>query len=371
VPITTPANVHSSSSIEHATSSSAEAHLAVSSSYYPGQSSSAVYPSSSGAVYTASSSSSASVYYYGSNATVPVYGDEAKSTSCTTSSARETSSAPVYAASAPVYGDKNPSYPVNSVSVKKNDYPYLPSFTPVTPIYPDTTSAPVYGGGEEYKPSTTITTTYATTYVDVCETGYTTKTTTFAVTYAPMTTPAPGKPTPPPAYGWDVTTKVCQKGCGEGVKTVTVTVPCTKCNYVATPTPVGPAPGKPTPVVPVPGKPTPAVPVVPGTETITTKVYQTKIITLSKVPVPEAPKSKPAEVPVVSKPVVPAYGTSVVAMPSGKPVGAKNGTVSVSVGTATPSKTGYAPPVFTGAASSLQSTGLVAVIGAAVAMLLL
>jgi hypothetical protein len=51
-----------------------------------------------------------------------------------------------------------------------------------------------------------------------------------------------------------------------------------------------------------------------------------------------------------------------------------NGTVSsISVGTGvkpTPSKTGYAPPVFTGAAASVQAGGIVAVLGVAAAFFL-
>jgi hypothetical protein len=261
----------------------------------------------------------------------------------------------------------------------------------VTPIYPPTTSKPVYNDYNQPPVSkTTVTTTYTTTYVDICETGYITKTTTFAVTYCPTTTPAvptPGKPNNPPTYGWDVITKVCQSGCGNGPKTVTVTVPCTKCDL-----------SKSTPTPAVPNKPT-----CNGSDckatTITTKVYQTKIITLTKSPVPvppqsqppvygdkpsskpvvpEAPKSTP---PAVSKPVVVPEGpksTPVVsrpAVPSPPVYGNKNnGTVSsISVGTGvkpTPSKTGYAPPVFTGAAASVQAGGIVAVLGVAAAIFL-
>jgi hypothetical protein len=225
--------------------------------------------------------------------------------------------------------------------------------------------------------------------VDVCETGYITKTTTFAVTYCPTATPTPGKPNNPPAYGWDTKTTVCNKGCGEGPKIVTVTVPCTKCDYVkSTPTPA------------VPNKP-----VCNGydckdtTSTTTTKVYQTKIITLTKVPIPEAPKSsppvyggdkpsskpyeapkstpaKPVSSPVVSKPVVPASSPviSKPIVPTGPPSKpSTNGTISIGTGvkpTPTPSKTGYAPPVFTGAATGLQAGGFVAMVGVVAAMVL-
>jgi hypothetical protein len=294
------------------------------------------------------------------------------STSCTTSIAKETSSAPVHSVhseSAPVYGEKYPSYPVSSI--KKNDYPNLPEFAPVTPISPAPTSAPAHGADEQ-KLSRTITTTYTTTYVDVCETGYTTKTTTFAVTYAPSTTSEAEKLAAPPAYGWDVTTKVCNKGCGSGPKTITVTVPCTKCNYIVTPTPDVPA-GKATPAVPDAHNSTPIVPdthkhtpIVPDSETITTKIYQTKIITLSKVPTPAASQSKPAEVPAASKPIISAYGTGMPAQTAGN-----NGTMSVGTGVQPiASKTGYVPPMFTGAAAGTHVDGVVALVAVVVAMVL-
>ncbi|KAH8722803.1 hypothetical protein GQ44DRAFT_711283 [Phaeosphaeriaceae sp. PMI808] len=125
---------------------------------------------------------------------------------------------------------------------------------------------------------------------------------------------------------------------------------------------------------------------------ITTKVYHTRVITLSTIPVregpksisyngctgygcqPEAPVSMPntpvqgtpiirpsvPATPIVSKPAVPtAY------KPNG-PVYGNNGNGTNVVGTgvrATPSKTGYTPPVFTGAASSIQAGSVVAVVG--------
>ena len=429
----------------------------ISSTYYPtGQTSSAVYPvsslSSSASVHSygnfsapisysvpAYGGSSSSAPVYGVSSSAPVYGESPKSTPCTTSSAKDATSTlgypPVYPNSVPVYNDY-PSYPVSSPV--KNDYPYLPSFTPVSPIYPPATSVASYN--DYYQPpvsKTTVTTTYTTTYVDVCETGYVTKTTTFAVTYCPSTTPAvptPGKPNNPPTYGWDVSTKVCQSGCGEGPKTVTVTIPCTKCDLSkATPTPGVPnkpntpekpntpsnpnkpscngydckeeTPNKPsTPSTPsTPNKPntpsTPSTPSIPNKPScngfdckdsstfITSKIYETKIITLTKTPVPETPKSsqpvysdkpssKPADAPKVtpvsSKPSEPAKSTPGV---SGTPVyggGKNNGTISVSVGTGvnTPSKTGYNPPVFTGAASGVQVGGVGVVVGVVAAFFL-
>ena len=257
---------------------------------------------------------------------------------------------------APVYGEKHPSYPVSSI--KKNDHSYLPEFTPATPIYPAPTSAPAHGA-ENPQPHT-ITTMYTTTYVDVCEMGYTTKTTTFAVTYAPTATPEAGKPDAPPAYGWDVTTKVCDKGCGNGPKTVTVTVPCTKCSYIATPTPIVPDAHMSTPAVPDSHTPTLAT---PNSETITTKVFQTKIITLSRIPAPTASHSKPAEVQAASKSIVPAYGTGLPAEP------ASNGTVSVGTGVKpVANKIECVSPVFTGAVAGMQVGGVVGFVAVAVAM---
>lgn len=105
---------------------------------------------------------------------------------------------------------------------------------------------------------------------------------------------------------------------------------------------------------------------IPDSETITTKIYQTKIITLSKVPAPAASQSKPAEVPAASKPVVPAYGTGVPAKPAGN-----NGTMSVGTGVKpVASKTGYAPPIFTGAAAGMQVGDVVGLVAVAVAMVL-
>jgi hypothetical protein len=380
-----------------ASNSSSEVHTPVpvvpfngsSTALFPtGQSSILIHPSGTGASYPAGSSPTGSTHHYGNSSApvsyfVPAYrgsasavvygGNAAQSTPCTTSSAYGAAYTPVYPNSVNNYGG-NPSYPVSSPV--KNDYPYLPEFTPLSAVYPPTTSAPAYNDYNQPPVSkTTITTTYTTTYVDVCETGYTTKTTTFAVTYCSTSTPTVptlGKPNNPPTYGWDITTKVCNSGCGQGPKTVTVTVPCTQCNYASQPTP--------TPNKPSCNGPDCAL-------TTTTKVYQTKIITLTKVPVPEGPKSvydlpksapvygdKPASKPVDAPKATPEAGKPVV---SGKPVPSPgkpgNGTVSMSFGTgvgATPTKTGYGPPVFTGAAASVQVGGVVAVLGAVAALVL-
>ncbi|KAH3966997.1 hypothetical protein HBI49_131340 [Parastagonospora nodorum] len=158
------------------------------------------------------------------------------------------------------------------------------------------------------------------------------------------------------------TTKVYNKDCRSGPKTVTVTVHCTNCDYVATPTPDVPA-GKPAPAVPDAYKPTPMA---PDFETIPTKIYQTMIITLSNASTPAASQSKSAEVPAASKPIIPAYGTGMPAQTAGN-----NGTMSVGTGVQPiASKTGYAPPMFTGAASGMQGGSAVALIAVAVAMVL-
>ncbi|KAH7381229.1 hypothetical protein DE146DRAFT_669988 [Phaeosphaeria sp. MPI-PUGE-AT-0046c] len=313
---------------------------------------------------------------YQSSVSVPVY-DVPKSTPCTSSTVKKASSTPVYND----YG----SYPA---STPKNDYPSYPASTPKNdyPSYPMTSSKPSYG--DNYKtPSskTTITTTYTTTYVDICETGYITKTTTFAVTYCPPTaTPTPGGPKKTPTnYGWDYETKVCNKGCGEGPKTVTVTVPCKNCNYA-----------KPTP-------PAQSKPVCNGYDCVytTTKVYSTKVVTITKTPVPQPPMSTPIQskpntpiskpsvpsskpnTPIVytpvsspaSKPVVPASSpvVSKPTVPTGPP-GKTNNTMSIGTGVKpTPSKTGYVPPAqFTGAAAGVQAGGFVAVVAVAAAMFL-
>jgi hypothetical protein len=372
--------------------------------------SSAPYSSYYGGAYPYSSSSAASIHYdayssapasypisaYSGYASAPAYGDKPPtSTPCTTPSvaAYVVPTYPVYPAEVSSHG-QNPSYPMggpvkqkypnsapgydsspshaNSAlaydsytksapsydtypasSPVKNDYPYLPSFTPVTPIYPPTTSAPSYNDYPVSK--TTITTTYTTTYIDVCPTGYTT-------------------------YGWDVTTKVCDKGCGENKKTVTLTVPCTSCNYAT----------------PVPKKP-----VCNGydcVKDVTSKVYETKIITVT---VPARPKSdvpkQSYSVPVysASKPIYdaskskPVYGASKpvyeapksVPVVPGKPasptpamwVGGNKGNGTMGSGTgahAAPSKTGYYPPIFTGAASGLQVSSIFAVVSVIAAMAL-
>lgn len=343
---------------------------------------------------------------YQSSVSIPVY--DAKSTPCTSSTIKKASSTPVYNDYA--YPPKSTpngydSYPPVSTPNNYGGYDsYPPKSTPKNDYgsYPVTTSKPSYGDNYYNTPSskTTITTTYTKTYVDICETGYITKTSTWAVTYCPSTaTATPGKPKTPTNWGWDYETKVCYKGCGEGPKTVTVTVPCKNCNYA-----------KPTPPPKIESKP-----VCYGDNCIytTTKVYSTKVITITKTPVPDMPKStpiqsKPASKPVcqgydcpgpkppvstpASKPVVPASSPAPkppVSSPASKPVvpasspvvskptvptgpSKNNNTIVYSTGVVpTPSKTGYVPPAqFTGAAAGVQTGGFVAVVAVAAAMFL-
>lgn len=330
---------------------------------------------------------------YQSSVSVPVY--DAKSTPCT-SSVKKASSTPI----------GYDSYPPKSTPIGYDSYPpvstpnnyggydsYPPKSTPKNDYgsYPVTTSKPSYGDNYNTPSSkTTITTTITKTYVDICETGYITKTSTWAITYCPTTaTPTPGKPQKTPTnWGWDYETKVCYKGCGEGPKTVTVTVPCKNCNYV-----------KPTPTPKIESKP-----VCNGYDCVytTTKVYSTKVITITKTPIPDVPKSTPIQSKPISKlvcegpncgpkpPVSTPASKPVVSTPASKPVvpasspvvskptvptgpSKSNNTIIYSTGGSkpTPSKTGYVPPAqFTGAAAGVQAGGFVAIAAVAAAMFL-
>ncbi|KAI8931634.1 hypothetical protein NX059_011285 [Plenodomus lindquistii] len=297
------------------------------------------------------------------------------------------SSAPAHgdgydAKSTPVYGngyDAKSSavyvngYDTKSSAVHGNEYPYLPSFTPLSPYPEAATTKPVYGAGnddKDYPEGSKTTSTTTVTYIDVCETGYTTITTTHIVTYGPgpstavaaTPTPGGGKPFYPPP-GFEVTTKVCNKGCGNGPKTVTVTIPATQ--YIQHPAP--------TPVHPVP-----TAPVHPGDNTLYTTIYRTKVITLSKAPAATSEHlvvypssavdgddkpSKPAQTPKSHKPGNPIQ--SAVKPSAGNGYPASNGTVHYSTGVLNPtaSKTGYDIPQFTGAASSARVGGFIAVLG--------
>lgn len=238
------------------------------------------------------------------------------------------------------------------------------------------------------------------------ETGYTTITTTHTATYCPTTTPAPRKDYatyPPP--GFEVTTKVCNYGCGSGPTTVTVTIPCSKCgNSYPTGKPEYPTHDKPEypthdkPEYPThdkpeyPAYPKPTKPAYPVDET-TTKVYQTKVITLSKIAIPESeyyalyPSAPAPAYPEGDKPTKPTHADEYPSKPYPTPAGDKPGkpyypggtyaagneTMQYGTGYVKPSasKTGGYPavPEFTGAAASVRAGGVLAFVAAA-AMLL-
>jgi hypothetical protein len=369
--------VHGSVST-HAASASSGAYSASSITYRdsnpPALTSAAVHASSSSGTSLASFSSVALAHQndyssvpasnpspiYSGPVSGHVYGDNAPaSTPYTTSSPMSTSSNlihPVLANSAYNFGD-HPSYPVGS-PVKKN-YPPTPSKVTLT---------------------TTYTRTYTKTCIDAFETVYTTKITTFAVTYCPTITPAeptPGKPKMPskpndlPSNGWDRTTKNCNKGCGEAGRIIPLTVPCTQCNHAEKPIC--------RPIIP-------PEPVCNGdscgkdASRTTAKVYETKIVTLTKIPVPNTHKSAHSENSKFS------FFTSFAPLQRGKEPASKpalehpeslpkseySDIVSVGVGVyASPSKAGFRAPVFTGAAKGLRCRSFVVVIGTIVAAMIM
>ena len=218
----------------------------------------------------------------------------------------EYDSYPVAHSSTPVYGNDYPAYSISSSKPVHNhypastpgakstpvyaDYPELPSFTPLYSTYAAVSSKPSYGDDKKSTASYKTATAYETTYVDVCSTGYTTITTKVTAIQTPGPKPTGGAYYAPP--GFEVTTKYCAQGCGEGPKTVTVTVPCSKCQASKPTNKASSVPSKPTGI---PNKPTgntpytPAQPSKPVTpEGSTTKATATKIITLTKIPVPES-----------------------------------------------------------------------------------
>ncbi|KAF3042698.1 hypothetical protein E8E12_008097 [Didymella heteroderae] len=368
-----------------------------------------VYPEGDGYGYGDKSSktpdaSSKSSEYSTASSTVSDYGNgypaasskssEYNAYPTTSTKSSQYDSYPVASSSAPVYGHNHPKPSVKSTPVY-DDYPGLPSFTPLYSTYPAFSSKSSYDDGKKSSDSYPTTTAYETTYVDVCPTGYTTITTKVTAIQTPAPYPTTNAYYAPP--GFEVTTKYCAQGCGEGPKTVTVTVPCTKCQITS-------VPNKPTGNTPY----TPAQPSKPSTpEDSTTKVTATKIITLTKVPVPESqyyatqpsvasPSASMIKYPDSdsgkNKPVAPSsavynggdkpvYPTGSIPAPKpvaptgsaggGKPfyptiVGGYQGSnVTISYGTATskvskPSQTGYKVPEFTGAASEVQVGGVVA-----------
>jgi hypothetical protein len=309
---------------------------------------------------------------------------------------------PSASSSTPVYGNNYPKPSVKSTAVY-GDYPGLPSFTPLHSIYPAVSSKPSYGDDKKSTDSYTTTTAYETTYVDVCPTGYTTITTKVTAIQTPAPYPTTNAYYAPP--GFEVTTKYCAQGCGEGPKTVTVTVPCTRCQATGVPNkPASSVPGVPSKPTDTPNKPTsntpytPSQPSKPSTpEDSTTKVTATKIVTMTKIPIPESqyyathpsvasPSASMIKYPdsdsgksYVNKPVAPSSavynGGDKPVAPTGSAGGAKpiyptvvgypGSNVTISYGTATsktsqPSQTGYKVPEFTGAASAVKVGGVVA-----------
>lgn len=324
--------------------------------------------------------------------------------------------------SAPVYGHNHPKPSTKSTPVYSN-YPGLPSFTPLHSAYPAVSSQSSYSEDKKISDSYQTTTAYETTYVDICSTGYTTITTKVTAIQTPAPYPTTNAYYAPP--GFEVTTRYCAQGCGEGPKTVTVTVPCIKCQATSVPKkPASSASGVPLKQTDTPNKPTGNSPYAPiqsskpsTPEDYSTKVTATKIITLAKVPVPESqyyatqpsvasPSASSMKYPDSdsgkSKPVVPSnagytgadkpiYPTGSALAPKpvapsgsvggGKPVyptvvSVPGSNVTISYGTATskvtkPSQTGYKVPEFTGAASAVQVGGVVAGAVAAFAVMMM
>ena len=246
----------------------------------------------------------------------------------------------------PVYVEEYSVKPSNPAKVK--DYTGLSAPTLLS-SYPEATATKASDVPDyENRPGGSKTTSTATvTYVDVCETGYTTVTATHIITYVPgPSTPAAANPTSGgeysiyPPLGFEVTTKICNQGCGTGPVTVTVTIPVTKYSQYPSTQPIHPDNNSPL-----------------------SPTSNPKITTLSKMPIPAS--AYPAQ-----QPSSPLSGVTSPAQPSspavasGKPSAgyaypASNGTVRYSTGAASPtaSQTGYSAPQFTGAAPSTRVGG--------------
>ncbi|KAL1596920.1 hypothetical protein SLS59_007663 [Nothophoma quercina] len=240
------------------------------------------------------------------HSSTPVYGNDYPASTAGAKSTPVHADYPVAPSSTPVYGNDYPAYSISSSKPVHNhysastpgvkstpvyaDYPELPSFTPLYSTYAAVSSKPSYGDDKKSTASYKTATAYETTYVDVCSTGYTTITTKVTAIQTPGLKPTGGAYYAPP--GFEVTTKYCAQGCGEGPKTVTVTVPCSKCQASKPTNKASSVPSKPTGI---PNKPTgntpytPAQPSKPVTpQGSTTKATATKIITLTKIPIPES-----------------------------------------------------------------------------------
>jgi hypothetical protein len=137
-----------------------------------------------------------------------------------------------YGSSTPSYGDpKSSSAPYGSYESSapsyggyENTQSVYDGYATTGSAYPSKSSGSYSSGGDPY-----MTTTYTTSYVDVCETGYTTVSTVYTAVYE--------KPTSVPSYedksaskevcppGFTTTAKYCATGCGDTPTTVTLTVP--------------------------------------------------------------------------------------------------------------------------------------------------
>lgn len=210
------------------------------------------------------------------------------------------------------------------------------------------------GHGGAYPPVVTSTVkTITTTYIDSCETGITTKTETITQTVCNK------------CNGDSVTSTYICHNCGPSVVTITITKPSMPTHVASYPTPPA-MPEKPSHGgdKPVPSADVPKKNDYPVDSTITIKSTTVHIVYVTKTPVPVVPEAKHTPVPYPSapgagypvKPVVPTGGYP---MPSGVKPSMASGT-----GTGVPTKPTYAPPQFTGAASSVKvgAVGFLAVV---------
>ncbi|KAF2735887.1 hypothetical protein EJ04DRAFT_183077 [Polyplosphaeria fusca] len=330
--------------------------------------------------------------------TAEAYDSSSTSTSCTSSHA---SSAESYDSSSIIYDP----YPTTSAA------PY-DSSSLVYDQYPTTSAAPYYPPKPYGYNGTAKTTTYTTTYVDVCSTGYTTISTTHTAIYYP--TPATAyatKETCPP--GFTTTLKPCEYGCGYASTDVYVTIPITEyiteteeyVHYTPTQEAYG---GHEHVHKSFPPYPTPSSIVYetkteeyaaytptqeayhehehksfPPYPTPSSVVYETKVVTLSIVPVPAseyaAVESSSAEAMgyPVSEVAAVEYAATTAEAAYSKPAytgemhyygGNATASYGGATGTGKPSAsaTSHEVPYFTGAASRLTAGGLV---GGAVAVM--
>ncbi|KAF2440441.1 hypothetical protein P171DRAFT_489154 [Karstenula rhodostoma CBS 690.94] len=221
-------------------------------------------------------------------------------------------------------------------------------------LKPSVTSKPGYPASS---PAVTKTTTYTTSYVDVCETGLTTITATVTKTYTGVV-PKPTSNEIP--EGWYTTVTVC-KHCGPVTTTVTLTKPYhtpTEAAYGAPSSPADQSAGKDS----YPESKLPQAAYVPGiasgeeSVSVTSKVYM---------PVVPAPASEAPAYEATPAPYVPISSTAAY-VPSGMASSTIKG-AAASTGAHGPS---YTPPLFEGAASRF-GVGMSGVVGLVAGVLLL